>query len=112
MANIKRNEGKEAERKFKSDLDKVEAAFRKLDKDGDGFIDWEEFKEVSKDLDSEEAKGIFEACDKVIWSHFPFSSFPQISFYFFSLSSYHFHLVKYIYICMCVSVSCFKIITF
>ena len=76
MANIKRTGAKEADRKFKSDLDKVEAAFRKLDKDGDGFIDWEEFKEVSKDLDSEEAKDIFEACDKVIWSHFPLSSFP------------------------------------
>ena len=106
MANIKRNDGKESERKFKSDLDKVEAAFRKLDKDGDGFIDWEEFKEVSKDLDSEEAKGIFEACDKVIWSHFPLSSFLK-----FSLSSNLFHWVKYIYICICVSVSCFKIIT-
>ena len=70
MANIKKTEAKEAERKFKSDLDKVEAAFRKLDKDGDGFIDWEEFKEVSKDLDSEQAKDIFEACDKVILSHF------------------------------------------
>ena len=69
MANVKRTEAKAAERKFKGDLDKVEAAFRKLDKDGDGFIDWEEFKEVSKDLDSEQAKDIFEACDKVIGSH-------------------------------------------
>ena len=43
MANVKRTETKEAERKFKSDLDKVEAAFRNLDKDGDGFIEWEEF---------------------------------------------------------------------
>ena len=33
-------------RKFKKDLDKVESAFRKLDQDGDGFIDWEEFKQV------------------------------------------------------------------
>ena len=46
MASIKRAEAKEADRKFKSDLDKVEVAFRNLDKDGDGFIDWEEFKEV------------------------------------------------------------------
>ena len=79
MANIKKTEAKEAERKFKSDLDKVEVAFRKLDKDGDGFIDWEEFKEVSKDLDSEQAKDIFEACDKVILSHF----FSFFSFFVF-----------------------------
>ena len=84
MANIKKTEAKEAERKFKSDLDKVEAAFRKLDKDGDGFIDWEEFKEVSKDLDSEQAKDIFEACDKVILSHL----FSFLSFSFFLLLSY------------------------
>ena len=25
---------------------RVEAAFRKFDTDGDGFIDWEEFKQV------------------------------------------------------------------
>ena len=37
--------------------------------EGKYFIDWEEFKEVSKDLDSEQAKSIFEACDKVIWSY-------------------------------------------
>ena len=36
----------EADRKLQDDLDKVEAAFRKLDKDGDGFIDWKELKEV------------------------------------------------------------------
>ena len=46
MANIKKAEAKEADRKFQRDLDKVEVAFRKMDKDGDGFIDWDEFKEV------------------------------------------------------------------
>jgi Ca2+-binding EF-hand superfamily protein len=100
MASIKRTEAKEAERKFKSDLDKVEAAFRKLDKDGDGYIDWEEFKEVSKDLGSEQAKDIFEACDKVILSHFTHllslssvSSFSTVSFLFFQLSLI-FYIIK------------------
>ena len=30
------------------EIDRVEAAFMKLDKDGDGFIDWEEFRQVSR----------------------------------------------------------------
>ena len=34
------------ERKFQEDMDRVEAAFKKFDTDGDGFIDWEEFKQV------------------------------------------------------------------
>ena len=46
MATIKREEEMESKKKFQNDLDKVEATFRKLDKDGDGFIDWEEFKQV------------------------------------------------------------------
>ena len=35
-------------RKHKKDaaMDRVEAAFRKFDSDGDGYIDWEEFKQV------------------------------------------------------------------
>ena len=35
-------------RKQKKDtaMDRVEAAFRKFDSDGDGYIDWEEFKQV------------------------------------------------------------------
>ena len=65
MANQKLKEIKEHKKRLKKDLDKVEAAFSKLDKDGDGYIDWEEFKEVTKDLDIEQAKGIFEACDEV-----------------------------------------------
>ena len=35
------------ERKFEEDIDRVEAAFIKFDTDGDGFIDWEEFKQVT-----------------------------------------------------------------
>ena len=46
MVSSKKEEAKAADRKFQKDLDKVELAFRNLDKDGDGFIDWEEFKEV------------------------------------------------------------------
>jgi len=30
------------------EFDRVEAAFMKLDKDGDGFIDWEEFRQVRR----------------------------------------------------------------
>ena len=29
-------------------LERVEAAFRKFDLDGDGFVSWEEFKQVRK----------------------------------------------------------------
>ena len=32
--------------KYQEDLDRVESAFRRFDTDGDGFIDWEEFKQV------------------------------------------------------------------
>ena len=32
--------------KYQEDLDRVEAAFRRFDTDKDGFIDWEEFKQV------------------------------------------------------------------
>ena len=32
--------------KLQKELDRVEAAFKKTDKDGDGYIDWEEFKQV------------------------------------------------------------------
>ena len=38
----------EEDAKFQSKVDRVEAAFEKFDKDGDGFIDWEEFQEVKQ----------------------------------------------------------------
>ena len=34
------------EMKLEKELDRVEAAFKKMDKDGDGYVDWEEFKQV------------------------------------------------------------------
>ena len=34
------------EKKKETAMDRVEAAFRKFDSDGDGYIDWEEFKQV------------------------------------------------------------------
>ena len=34
------------QQKKDSAMDRVEAAFRKFDSDGDGYIDWEEFKQV------------------------------------------------------------------
>ncbi len=37
-------------------MDRVEAAFSKFDTDGNGYIDWEEFKEVSK-VTTRSAKG-------------------------------------------------------
>ena len=47
------------------EIDRVEKAFRKFDVDGDGFIDWDEFKEVTKNLESEQAERMFNSCDKV-----------------------------------------------
>lgn len=50
--------------KKKDDVpDKVEAAFNKFDTDGNGFIDWSEFKQLASQLDPEQARRIFEACD-------------------------------------------------
>ena len=37
----------EADARFTEDKDRVEAAFSKFDTDGNGYIDWDEFKEVS-----------------------------------------------------------------
>ena len=31
---------------MEKELDRVDTAFKKMDKDGDGYIDWEEFKQV------------------------------------------------------------------
>ena len=62
------------------EVDRVENAFRRFDTDGDGFIDWEEFKQVqfyfvlkkpdrgsqvAKNIDTEQARRIFETCDQV-----------------------------------------------
>ena len=56
---------KSPKKMLKDDLDRVEAAFVKLDTDGDGFVDWEEFKHVTKTCDTEEERRIFDACDQV-----------------------------------------------
>ena len=37
----------EADARFTEDKDRVEAAFSKFDTDGNGYIDWDEFKEVT-----------------------------------------------------------------
>jgi len=51
--------------KLEKNLDKVEIAFKSMDKDGDGYIDWEEFKEVvGTKIGEEEAVKIFSNCDK------------------------------------------------
>ena len=46
-------------------MEQVEAAFMKFDLDKDGFIDWEEFQQVAKHLDLNQARRIFETCDEV-----------------------------------------------
>jgi len=43
-------------------VDRVEAAFRKFDLDGDGFLDWEEFKQIGMEL--EQSRRIFKSCDQ------------------------------------------------
>ena len=45
--------------------DRIEAAFRRLDLNNDGVLDWEEFKKGTKDLDEDTAKRIFKNCDQV-----------------------------------------------
>lgn len=59
----KRKTKSDEDARFKSSVDRVEAAFTKFDTDGNGYIDWEEFKEVAKNLEPEQAKRIFETCD-------------------------------------------------
>ena len=36
----------DTEKTYQEDMDRVEAAFKRLDTDGDGYIDWEEFEQV------------------------------------------------------------------
>jgi len=45
-------------------FNKVEAAFRKFDVDKDGFLSWEEFQQLAKDLDQEQALRIFHTCNQ------------------------------------------------
>ena len=37
---------RQTETALQEDMDRVEDAFLRFDTDGDGFIDWEEFKQV------------------------------------------------------------------
>jgi len=46
------------------EFDRVESAFRRLDINNDGVLDWNEFKKVTKDLDEEQALRIFKSCDQ------------------------------------------------
>ena len=50
-------------------VDQVESAFSKLDIDQDGFIGWEEFRQVVTNMSTGEAQRIFDSCDQVggIW---------------------------------------------
>lgn len=43
--------------------EKIAAAFRKFDKNGDGVIDWDEFQQVSDTVDLEQLRRIFDLCD-------------------------------------------------
>ncbi|XP_023340815.1 calmodulin-related protein 97A [Eurytemora carolleeae] len=46
------------------EMDRIEVAFRNFDADGDGFLDWDEFRKVTKNMDEEQARRIFDKCDK------------------------------------------------
>ena len=62
---FQRKKERPEEAKLRRDIDRVETAFRKFDIDGDGFVDWEEFKEMTKNMEPEQAKRIFNSLDKV-----------------------------------------------
>jgi len=44
--------------------DRVEHAFRKMDRDNSGFITWEEFAKKAHFLTEDQTRRIFQACDK------------------------------------------------
>lgn len=46
------------------ELDRVEGAFRRIDRNGDGFITWEEFQRNTSNLEDTAAKRIFTICDQ------------------------------------------------
>merc|ERR1712228_538024 len=54
----------EREENDKEYIEQIEAAFMKLDLDKDGFIDWNEFQQVAKHVDLNQARRIFETCDE------------------------------------------------
>jgi len=55
---------KKVESQDSDKMDKVEFAFRKYDSDGDGFLSWEEFQQLVKNLDQEQALRIFNSCNQ------------------------------------------------
>ena len=47
----------------------IEAAFRRMDVNNDGFVDWEEFRHTANAIDVEQAEKVFKSYDQVAMSY-------------------------------------------